>query len=76
VWAFKPKWVFVIVAAGEVHSQPQLLVFGKIKTRSFFSWDPLYNCGVPQVFEKQHFAASCLDINTNSGAWLYCSTVH
>jgi len=32
-----------------------------------------YNCGVPQVFEKQHFAASRLDINTNSGAWLHCS---
>jgi len=34
---------------------------------------PTNNCGVPQVLEKQHFAASRLDINTNSGAWLHCS---
>jgi len=67
--------VFVIVAAGEVHPQPQLLVFSKIKTTIFFM-GPIYNCGVPHVFEKQHFAASRLDINTNNGAWLHCSTVH
>jgi hypothetical protein len=34
---------------------------------------PTDNCGVPQVFEKQHFAASRLNISTNSGAWLHCS---
>jgi hypothetical protein len=34
------------------------------------------NYGVPQVFEKQHFAASRLNINTNSGAMLHCNTVH
>jgi hypothetical protein len=28
--------MFVIVVAGEVHLQPQLLVFGKIKTTVFF----------------------------------------
>jgi hypothetical protein len=67
--------MFVIVAAGEVHPQLQLLVFNKIKTTVFFM-GPTYNCGVPQVFEKQYFAASRLDINTNSGAMLHCSTVN
>jgi len=43
--------VFVIVVASEIHPQPQLLVFGKIKTTVFFM-GPTYNCGVPQVFEK------------------------
>jgi hypothetical protein len=37
----KTKWVFVIVVAGEVHPQPQLLVFGKIRRAIFLSWDPL-----------------------------------
>ena len=58
--------MFVIVVAGEVYPQPQLLVFGKIKRAVFFVMEPIDNCGVPQVFEKQH----------NSGAWLHCSTVH
>jgi len=35
------KWVFVVVVAGEVHPQSQLLVFGKIKRAIFLSWDPL-----------------------------------
>jgi hypothetical protein len=68
--------VLVIVVAGEVYPQPQLLVFGKIKIAVFFFMGLTYNCGVAQVFEKQHFVASRLDINTNSGAMLRCSTVH
>jgi len=51
--------VFGVVAAAEVHPQPQLLMFGKVRKSVFSSWDPLCNCGVPQVSKKQPGAASC-----------------
>ena len=68
--------MFVIVVAGEVHLQPQLLVFGKIKRAVFFVMEPTDNCDVPQVFEMQQNSGAWLHCSVNSGAMLHCSTVH
>jgi len=46
--------LFGIVAAGEVHPQPQLLLFGKAGKAHFYWWDPLPTVAQPPVCKKQH----------------------
>jgi len=72
------------VAAGEVHPQPQLLLFGKAGKAHFYWWDPLPTVAQPPVCKKQHRCCFLCWVNLwtvelvlsklmNSGA---CSTVH
>jgi len=47
-------WLFGIVVAGEVHPQPQLLLFGKAGKTHFYWWDPLPTVAQPPICKKQH----------------------
>jgi len=53
--------LFGVVAAGEVHPQPQLLLFGKAGKAFFDWWDPLPIVEQQPVCKKQLLAAYCAE---------------
>jgi hypothetical protein len=50
---------FGIVAASEVHPQPQILLFGNAPTVILHWWVPPLTVAQPQVYKKQLVTASC-----------------
>jgi len=67
-------WLFGIVVAGEVHPQPQLLLFGKAGNAHFLLVGPTTNCGTATgLQEAAKVLLLVLSKLMNSGA---CSTVH
>jgi hypothetical protein len=65
--------VFGIVAAGEVHPQPQFLMFDNVFTLIFLMVGTIISCGATTCYKKQLFAA--LGKWMNSGVWLHCSSI-
>jgi hypothetical protein len=67
--------VFDIVAAGEVHPQPQFLMFGNVLITIFLWWVPSFPVVQPQVTRSSSLLLLVMGKWMNSEAWLHCSSI-